>query len=370
LRGPEPVVPFVDLGAQHRPLRAELKDAFERLLDSSEFILGSELEAFETEFARTVGSAHAIGVASGTDALHLALRGLGIGPGDEVLVPTWTFVATASAVEMVGAVPVFVDIDPNSFLIDVDRVRASIGPRTRAIIPVHMYGQPVELGPLQALAAEHDLRLVEDACQAHGARLGDRTAGALGDAGTFSFYPSKNLGALGDGGCIVTDDAELTARLRALRHHGQTRKNEHDVVGYTARLDGLQAAMLRIKLRHLERWNERRRTVAARYHEGLNGLPVVLPRPLAGNDHIYHLYVIRTDQRDALRAELQRQGVQTAIHYPAPVHVQPPWARRTADVELPCSLTVAREVLSLPMFPEMSDAQVDRVVTTVRAFFA
>jgi dTDP-4-amino-4,6-dideoxygalactose transaminase len=359
-------IPLVDLGAQHRALRAEIDAAFARVLESSGFILGGEVERFEADFARYLGAAHAVGVASGTDALHLSLRALGVGPGDEVIVPAFTFVATAAAVLMAGATPVLADIDPGTFHLDPDSARARVGPRTRAVIVVHLYGQGADLAPFQALCREHRLWLVEDACQAHGARLPDgRRAGTGGDAGCFSFYPSKNLGALGDGGLVVTERADLAETIRILRHQGQGKRYQHLRPGYASRLDGLQAAVLGSKLEHLERWNDERRCWAEAYHRQLKDTDLVLPRPAPGHDHVYHVYVVRHPDRDALRAHLERQGIATAVHYPSAVHQQPAFAS-LATPGLGEAERAGRQVLSLPMYPELGEERVARVAAAVR----
>lgn len=361
------MVPLVDLHAQHAALGDELRAALDRVIRTSSFILGDELDAFEVEAREYFGVPHAIGLASGTDALHLALRALGIGEGDEVILPSFTFVATATAVHLAGATPVFADIDPTTFHLDPVSAGEAITERTRALLPVHLYGQPVALQPLRELAQSHGLRVIEDACQAHGARDGERRIGTLTDAGCFSFYPSKNLGCLGDGGLLLTRDAELADRVRRLRHHGQLGKHDHQTVGFTARLDGLQAAFLRAKLPHLDAWNERRRQLAERYTRALADLPLVLPHPTA--DHVYHLYVVRSGDRDALADHLRAAEIQTGIHYPQPVHRTEAFAGYGGGTDYPQSDAAAREVLSLPMFPELSESQQATVISAVRGFF-
>lgn len=364
-------VPLIDLSEQHAALRGEFQAAFKRVLATSGFIGGPEVEGFEREFATYCEVEHAIGVANGTDALALALRALGIGAGDAVAVPTFTFAATAEAVCHVGARPCFVDIDPVTFTIDptaLRRVMAASGLPVKAVIPVHLYGQCADMDAIDAVAAENGLAVIEDAAQAHGARHRGRRAGGLGHAACFSFYPTKNLGALGDGGALTCRDAALAARLRELRDHGQREKYLHASVGFNSRLDALQAAALRIKLRHLDDGNQRRRAVARRYGEGLAGVPgITLPVTAAAREHVYHLYVIRSDARDDLRRHLQRQGIGNAIHYPVALHQQEAF-RFAADGRLPVAEQAAREVLALPMYPEISHSAVDQVCEAVRAW--
>jgi len=364
-------IPAADLRAQHEGLRQELRAAFDRVLDASAFIQGPEVEAFEREFAAVCGVPHAVGVSNGTDALAMALRALGVGAGDLVAVPAFTFVATAEAVCHVGARPLLVDIDPVSFTLDPDALRRTLRQYTvRAVIPVHLYGQPAAMDDITALAQEGGAVVIEDAAQAHGARYRGRRVGGLGRLGCFSFYPSKNLGALGDGGAVTTHDADGAARLRLLRDHGQTAKYTHGTVGYNSRLDGLQAALLRVKLPHLDAWNTRRQAVAAAYHRGLAGLPgLTLPETVPDREHVYHLFVVRCRERDALRAHLSDCGIATGIHYPAPLHLQPAFAslgHRPGD--LPASEAAAREVLALPLYPELTDEAVAWVCDVVRAW--
>jgi dTDP-4-amino-4,6-dideoxygalactose transaminase len=364
-------IPAADLRAQHDALRYELRAAFERVIETSAFIHGPEVEAFEREFAAVCGVPHAVGVSNGTDALAMALRALGVGAGDLVAVPAFTFVATAEAVCHVGARPLFVDIDPASFTLDPEALRRTLRQHTvRAVIPVHLYGQPAGMDDITALAQESGAAVIEDAAQAHGARYRGRRVGGLGRLGCFSFYPSKNLGALGDGGAVTTHDADLAARLRLLRDHGQTAKYTHGTVGYNARLDGLQAALLRVKLPHLDAWNTRRQAVAAAYHHGLAGLPgLTLPETVPDREHVYHLFVVRCRERDALRAHLSDCGIATGIHYPAPLHLQPAFASLGYHPgDLPASEAAAREVLALPLYPELTDAAVASVCDVVRAW--
>jgi dTDP-4-amino-4,6-dideoxygalactose transaminase len=363
-------VPFVDLAAQHALIRDEIDEAVRVVLDSSWFVLGRQLEAFEEEFAAYCGVEHCVGVGSGTDALVLALRACGVGPGDEVITPSHTFFAGPLAIVSAGAVPVFVDIDEATYTIDAELAANAVGPRTRAIVPVHLYGRCADLGALTALAEERGLRLIEDAAQAHGVDFDGRAAGTVGDLGCFSFYPSKNLGACGDAGAVVTRDGDLAARLRLLRNYGQTRKYQHDSLGSNSRLDELQAAILRAKLPHLEAWNDARRRAAEAYAAVLD--PAVCPPgPVADRTHVFHLYAIRTAGRDELQRYLAQHAVETQIHYPIPVHLQPAF-RDVPHVlsDLRVTERVAADVLSLPMFPTISDAQIRYVADRVRAGLA
>jgi dTDP-4-amino-4,6-dideoxygalactose transaminase len=362
-------VPFVDLRAQHESISEALSEAVKRVIGRSSFILGPELESFEREFGAYCGCPHAIGVASGTEALHLALWACGVGAGDEVITVSHTFIATVLAIRFVGADPVFVDIDPTTYTIDVSQVEGAVTPRTKAIIPVHLYGQTADMEPLLAVARRHGLRVIEDACQAHGARYRGRAAGTLGDVGCFSFYPAKNLGALGDGGMVVTNDSNLAERLRLLRNYGQREKYYHSMPGTNSRLDELQAAFLRAKLPHLDDWNSRRQAVARSYREHIRSRHVRLPDEAPWGTHVYHLFVVRSPARDALQRHLAASGIGTLIHYPVPVHEQEaytsfggrPWS-------LPETERAAREIISLPMFPELSPEQIRVVAETVNAF--
>lgn len=357
-------IPLVDLKAQYATLAADLEPALRGVLGGMNLILGPELAAFEREFARYLGVPQVVGVGSGLDALVLALRATGLQPGDEVLVPALTFVATASAVVLAGGVPRFVDVSPDTLLMDLAAARAAITSRTRAIIPVHLYGQMVPMDMLMALAAEAGLTVIEDAAQAHGADYKGKKAGTWARAGCFSFYPGKNLGAYGEAGAIATEDERLAEKVRILRNQGAASKYEHVDIGVNSRMDELQAAILRIKLGRLEGWNERRRELASRYDELLADLPV-RPVPVRHGTSARHLYVIRLGDRDRVFHELQRQGIGAGIHYPAPLHHQPA-LRRFATGPLPGAEAAAAEVLSLPPFPELSLEQQDRVVAALR----
>jgi len=360
-------VPFLDLRAAHAEIEGRLEEAFRRLLRSGWYILGQEVERFEREFAAYCGARHCVGVGNGLEALHLTLRAYGVGPGHEVIVPSNTYIATWLAVTECGARPVPVEPDERTYNIDPERVEAAITPRTRALIAVHLYGQAADMRRLADIAARRGIKLIEDAAQAHGARCSGRRAGALADAAGFSFYPGKNLGALGDAGAVTTDDAGLADRVRLLRNYGSRRKYENEIKGYNSRLDELQAALLREKLKVLDEWNARRRSLARRYLEGLAGLPLTLPHVPPGNEPVWHVFVVRSRQRDALASRLEAAGIGTLIHYPIPPHLQPAYA----DLELgpgslPLSEALHREVLSLPMWPQMSEAQADFVIAGVR----
>jgi dTDP-4-amino-4,6-dideoxygalactose transaminase len=355
-------VPFVDLQAQYKSVKDEIDVAIARVLDNASFILGREVEAFEAAFAEYVGARFCIGLNSGTAAIQLAVTACGLGAGDEVIVPANTFFATAEAVSTASATPVFVDAHPISYNLDVSKIEAAITERTRAIIPVHLYGQAADLDSIFSLAERHNLIVIEDAAQAHGSKYKGRRVGALGRAGCFSFYPGKNLGAYGEGGAVVTNDEEVARRVRLLRDHGSERKYTHEIVGYNFRLEGIQGAVLSVKLSHLDRWNELRREHAARYRELLRESDLRLPIEMPYAEHVYHLYVVQSERRDALQQTLSESGVQTGIHYPIPIHLQPAYASlnyRRGD--FPEAEGQAARVLSLPMFPELTDEQIMRV---------
>jgi dTDP-4-amino-4,6-dideoxygalactose transaminase len=361
------MVPLVDLARQHTALKAELMAAMERVLDSTRFILGAEGEALEAEIAAFCGVRHAIGVASGTDALRVALAALGVGPGDEVITPAFSFIASSSTILMAGATPVFADIEPDTFGLDPAAVERALTPRTKAIMPVHLYGHPAALDRLARLARDRGLALLEDAAQAIGAAWQGRPAGAWGDAACLSFYPTKNLGACGDGGMILTDRDDLAARARRLRHHGDGGRYRHLELGWCSRLDELQAAILRVKLAHLPAWIDARRRHAERYRARLGGLPLVLPCERAGARHVYYLFTVRHGRRDAFARALAELGVGTAVHYPIPVPEQPMFAGAETGARhaWPESQRAAREVISLPCYPELRDDEVDLVAEAV-----
>ncbi len=365
-------VPFVRLDSADPTLTADIFAAIQRIAGSAAFTLGEELETFEREFATWCEADHAIGVSSGTSALELTLRALGIGAGDEVIVPTNSFIATAEAVTAMGATPVLVDVDEDTALLTVEIVEAALTERTRCVIPVHLYGRSVDMEPLLALCRARGLRVVEDACQAHGARYQGRPAGTHGDAGCFSFYPTKNLGGWGDGGAVVTADADLAERIRLMRSHGEGTRHHHEVAAGTHRLHSIQAAILSVKLKRLSEWNEQRRRAGAALREALSGADLILPAPAAPDgDHVYHLFVVRTPDRDALRNHLNESGVASAIHYPTPIHLQPAYADATADQgDLPISERLAAESCSLPIFPSITDEELDRIAAAVSSFSA
>jgi len=360
-------IAFLDLRTINLAQAQQLQAAFARVLDSGWFVMGRELQAFESEFAAYCGAQHCVGVGNGLDALFLILKAYGIGPGDEVIVPSNTYIATWLAVSHTGAVPVPVEPLVATHNIDPARVEAAITPRTRAILAVHLYGQPAQMDQLARIARRHGLRLVEDAAQAHGATLHGRRVGTLGDAAGFSFYPGKNLGALGDGGAVVTDDANLAREIRLLRNYGSSVKYVNDVPGHNSRLDELQAALLRVKLASLDAQNEHRRELAAVYAEALQGLDLVLPDAAEGTRPVWHLYVVRSRQRERLQADLKAQGVETLIHYPIAPHLQAAYrSLGRASGSLPIAEALQREVLSLPMGPHLQPVDVRRVAAAVR----
>jgi dTDP-4-amino-4,6-dideoxygalactose transaminase len=357
----------LDLKAQYQPLRQEVLDALRDVADSSAFVLGPRVTAFEEAFATYTGVKHCVAVNSGTSALHLALIGAGVGPGDEVLTVPMTFIATSWAISYLGAKPVFVDVDPLTYTMDVRQVQRMLTPRTKAILPVHLYGQPADLGPLLEIAQRKGIPLIEDAAQAHGAQYRDRPAGSYGQSGCFSFYPGKNLGAYGEGGAVVTNDDDLARRMKALRDHAQSQRYHHEEIGFNYRMDAFQGAVLSIKLKHLESWIEARRRLAERYHTLLSDLPLQLPVEAPGRRHVWHLFVVLHPERDRLRAALEQDGVQTGLHYPIPLHLQKAYADLGYKAGVfPVAERIGRECLSLPLFPELTDAQQDAVVAALR----
>jgi dTDP-4-amino-4,6-dideoxygalactose transaminase len=364
-------VPFLDLGVAYEELRSPLGGAVERVLSSGRYLFGPELSAFEEAFASYVGTRHCVAVGSGFDALWLTVQAFGVGEGDEVIVPGNTYFATWLAARKAGATPVPVDPDPETHNLDPRLVEAAITPRTRLILPVHLYGQSAQMDAICAVAARQDLLVLEDAAQAHGARFRGRRAGSLGTAAAWSFYPSKNLGALGDGGAVTTDDDELAENLRALRNYGSREKHRHELDGVNSRLDELQAAILRVKLDCLDSWNERRRSVAARYLEGLAGTSLVLPAVPPETEPVWHLFVVRSQRRDELQQHLEAAGIETAVHYPRAPHRQPVFADlAVAPESVPVSEQLQHEVLSLPIGPHLRDNQVEYVVDRIRALEA
>jgi dTDP-4-amino-4,6-dideoxygalactose transaminase len=356
-------------GAQYQAHKREIDACIQAVLEKGWYVLGEQVAAFESEFAAYVGVDHAVGVGSGTEALHLALAAWGIGPGDEVITVAHTAVATVAAIEMCGASPVLVDVESGYYTLDPARLEAALSPRTRAILPVHLYGQPADLESILAVARRHGLRVVEDCAQAHGSKYQGRRVGAWGDAACFSFYPTKNLGAFGDGGMVVSADAGFAERVRQLREYGWVTRYVSQLPGYNSRLDELQAAVLRVKLRHLDADNAARAQRAAEYGDGLAGTAVERPRRRPGASHVFHLYVVATSQRDRLQAHLRAQGVGTLVHYPVPVHLQPAYRGRLRGHDaLPETERIAQEVLSLPMYPELAADDVRSVVEAIRSF--
>jgi dTDP-4-amino-4,6-dideoxygalactose transaminase len=365
------VVPLVDLRAAFLPIREEIFREFARVLDGMELLLGPQVRAFEAEFAEYLGVVHGVGVSSGTDALQVALRACGVGPGDEVIVPSHTFFATVEAVLHAGATPVFVDVEPETLTLDVRAIPAALSSATRAIVPVHLYGHPADMDPILEIARGRDLRVVEDAAQAHGARYRGRRCGSLGDAGCFSFYVTKNLGALGEGGFVATNDAGIAERVRLLRHHGHVSKFEHALAGHNFRLDELQAVVLRARLRRLDAANARRRELAARYRALLadGAARALAVRP--GCESVHHVLPVRVPERDALRDHLAKRGVETGIHYARPAHLQPALVGRPhRRLPLPVTEAACGEILSLPLYPELRDEQCAYVAACVNEFLA
>jgi len=365
-RDQSPRIPFLELLPAYRELQAELDEAYHRVMSSGYYLLGPELESFEEEYAAYCGARHCVGVGSGLDALHLILRACDIGPGDEVIVPAHTFIATWLAVTFAGARPVTVEPDPRTFNLDPKRLEAAVSPRTRAIMPVHLYGHPADMDPIHAVARRHGLLVIEDAAQAHGARYKGQACGALGGAAGFSFYPAKNLGAFADAGAVTTDDARLAERIRKLRNYGSKVKYHHEDLGFNSRLDELQSALLRIRLAHLEEWNERRRRLAALYLDELRGCAnLTLPEIAGWATPVWHLFVVRHPERDELQRRLAARGIGTQIHYPIPPHrseAYPEWP----EGALPITEEITRTVLSLPMGPHHTDEQVRTVSAAVR----
>ena len=361
------IVPYVDLKAQYAALREEVLAALDRVGSKGAFILGEEVREFEREFAAFCQVDHCVAVNSGTSALHLALLAAGVGAGDEVITTPNTFIATAETISYVGGKPVFVDINPRTANLDPGKIAAAVTPRTRAILPVHLYGLPAEMGAILEIAARNGLTVIEDACQAHGARYHGRRVGSIGNAGAFSFYPTKNLGAYGEAGALTTNDAALAARARALRSHGESRRYFHDVVGYNYRMDGFQGAILRRKLPRLEQWNARRKELAEVYRRVLAGARVDLQDAGTGSERAEHLFVVYVNRRDDVRAQLQERGVQTNIHYPLPIHLQKPYqALGYERGDFPHAESACERVISMPLYPEMSNEQAAYAAETLK----
>jgi len=363
-------IPLVNVERQYKVLHREIDAAYHRVMRSGSYVLGAEVEAFEQEFATFCNSRYSVGVASGFDALVLAIRALGIGPGDEVITVSHTFISTALAILSVGATPVFVDVDPGTLLMDCSKIKEKITPRTKAILPVHLYGSVVDMDAIMAIARTRHLFVIEDACQAHGSQYRGKRAGSIGDVGCFSFYPSKNLGAIGDGGALVTNSSHVAKQVKILRNVGQQKKCLHTLQGYNSRLDAIHAAILRVKLRRLDQWNARRRTIADAYRAAFAHLPlrcVEVPTKVTPN---YHLFVIEVSRREQLAHYLADRGIATGIHYPIPVHLQP--CMKSLGIrrkDLPVTEACAKRVLSLPMFPELKADEIEKVVKAVQTFF-
>ena len=364
-------VPFVDLGAQYRTIASEMDQAISQVIRETDFILGREVHLFEEEFAAFCEAHYAIGVDSGTSALELALRAFDIGPGDEVITAANSFIASALAISHAGGTPVLVDVDPYTYTLDVTAIERAITRRTKAVIPVHLYGHPAHMDPIRQLADKHGLVVIEDACQAHGARYKGKRVGSLGHAAAFSFYPGKNLGAYGDGGMVVTNDRKMAKRLEMFRNYGQKEKYRHLFRGYNRRLDTMQAAILRVKLKYLEKWNAARRWNAMLYQKHLEGSGVVVPGEAGGAEAVWHLYVIRTGRRDALKEHLAGKGVNAGIHYPVPIHLQPAYedlGHKRGD--FPVTEAYADRILSLPLYAELTPEQIEHVSSAISEFLA
>ena len=356
------MIPFIDLKAQYHSIKDEIDEAIGKVFESCEFALGEEVLNFEAEFASHCGTTHAIAVNSGTSALHLALQAAGIGPGDEVITVPFTFVGTVAAICYTGAYPVFVDIEPQTHTIAVDQIENAITDKTKAILPVHLYGQAADMDPIMEIAKRHHLIVIEDACQAYGAEYKGKRVGGIGDLACFSFYPSKNLGAYGEGGITLTNNAEYGRIIRILRHWGQEERYIHLLRGYNYRMDGIQGAVLRVKLRHIEAWTEVRREHAKKYHALLSETNFVTPYESPHNRHVYHIYALRVPHRDTLIKALKAENIETLIHYPIPIHLQPAYLDLGYHAgDFPCSEEVAKEVISLPLYPEMSDSAIQTV---------
>lgn len=363
------MIPFLDLRAQYHSIKPEIDEAVLNVLESAQYVLGEQVSGFENEFAACCGAAEAIAVNSGTSALHLAMLAAGIGPGDEVITVPFTFVATVAAIRYTGARPVFVDVDTESYTMDVSRLERALSRRTRAILPVHLYGQPADMQPILEIAHRRDLVVIEDAAQAHGARYRNKPVGSLGDMGCFSFYPGKNLGAYGEGGAVVTSNPDFARKIRMLRDWGAERKYEHVLAGFNYRMEAIQGAILRVKLRHLDRWTDLRRAHALRYREELSAIGVEPPAEMSYAKHVYHVYAIESVHRERLQQHLAAEQIQTGIHYPYPVHLTP--AHSDLGYQrghFPVSEHAASRVLSLPLYPEMEPDAPGRVASAIRSF--
>ena len=363
-------IPLVDLKTQYLSLKPKIDQAIQRVIDNTDFILGKEVELFEKEFASFSEAKYGVGVASGTDALHLSLLALGIGSGDEVITAANTFVATVLAISYTGAKPVLVDINPDNYNLDVSLLKKAITKKTKAVIPVHLFGQPADMDPIMEVAREHNLKVIEDACQAHGAEYKGRRLGSIGDIGCSSFYPGKNLGAYGDGGMVLTNDEEIAQKVRMLRNYGSRIKYYHEFKGFNSRLDTIQAAILRVKLKRLDRWTEKRRKHAKKYNELLRKMEVVTPKEGGYAKHVYHLYVIRVKERDGLLKCLKSKGIFAGIHYPIPIHLLGAYqdlGYKRGD--FPVTEQITKEIISLPMYPELKENGIKYIVDNIKTFY-
>jgi len=360
------MIPFIDLQREYTEISGEIREAIERVLKSGWFILGGEVKKFEENFSKYVGTRYGIGVNSGSDALFLAIKALGIGNGDEVITVSHTYISTVDAIVRNEAKPVFVDIDPDMYSINVAKIKEKITEKTRAILPVHIYGHPADMDPIMEIAKKYNLFVVEDACQAHGAEHKGKKVGGISDLGCFSFYPIKNLGAYGDGGIVLTNNEELAEKLRMLRNYGQLKKYYHDFIGVNSRLDEIQAAILRVKLKYLDEWNEKRRKIVKLYNESLEDSGVITPIEKEYARHVYHLYVIRCKNRDKLQQHLLKNGIRTQIHYPVPVHKQKAYLNLGFNVHLPVTEKICNEILSLPMHPWLNHEEVSKIAEVIR----
>ena len=362
------MIPMVDLKTQYHNLKAEIDTALLDVLENTHFILGPNVQQFEQEAADNLGVKHALSCASGTDALHLALLAAGIGEGDEVITSTFTFIATAEAIRYVGAIPVFVDIDPKTFNLDPDLIEKAINKNTKAILPVHIFGQPADMDAVMALGAKHKLKVIEDCAQSYGAKIKDQVTGGIGLAGCHSFFPSKNLGCYGDGGMVTTNDDSIAEQIRIFRNHGSSKRYHHDVIGYNSRLDEIQAAILRIKLRNIDQYNQNRYAAAQKYSEALKDV-VAPPFEDKKGNHVYHQYTLLSPKRDAIMEKLQEAEIACAVYYPIPLHKQNVFVGDYKNASLPVSEHVASECMSLPIFPEITDQQIDSITTIIKSVF-
>ncbi len=364
---PKYKIPLVNLKLQYKSIKKDIDETINGVIKNTNFIMGEEVKIFEEAFSRFIGAKYTIGVASGTDALFLSLLALGVNSGDEVVTTPHSFVATASAISMCGATPVFVDIDPKTYNIDPEKIENKITKKTKGIIPVHIYGQPADMDPIIEIAKKHKLFILEDAAQAHGALYKGRCVGTIGDAAVFSFYPGKNLGAYGDAGAVITNNESITQTLRLLRNHGRKEKYTHDILGYSSRMDTLQAAVLLVKLKYLKKWNERRREVAQLYNNLLKDLPVVTPFEPEGVKSVYHLYAIQVEDRDSVYDEMRKKGIEVGIHYPIPLHLQPVFkSLGHKEGDFPHAEELARHTLSLPIFPEITNSDIQEVASSLK----